>query len=105
MGSVILGYKNSLFQLTGTGTNYAITCWGTIDVATATNAPGNNAEWVELPAPSTEAAYQWNNPMQSVDGKKTLFCGAPFIAYRFTSAALPGQSVTGSVVVQILSVP
>jgi hypothetical protein len=87
-----------LFQLTGTGTGYSVTMYGTIDVATAYDEPGNGHFWFELPAPSTESgvgdAFVWSNPMTLGVGTSALYVNVPLVAVRALSGAGP---VTGTV--------
>lgn len=94
-----------VFQLTGVGTGYAITVFGTIDVATAYNEPGNGGFWFELPAPSTESgvgdAFVWSNPLTLGVGTSALYVNAPLVAVR----ALSAGTVTGTVNLLVFAQP
>jgi hypothetical protein len=93
-----VGWEKFTFQVTGTGTNYAITVYGTFDANTANGVAGA-AEWYELPGTPTDSTIaQWQNPMLSnVPGANAFQCKAPLLAVRATSAATPGNTVTGTV--------
>lgn len=94
-----------LFQLTGTGTGYSVTVYGTIDIPTAYNLPGNNAEWFELPAPSTESGSAWSNPL-TIPDNRALYVTAPLVAIRAVSDTQIGfPGVTGTVSLQVLTTP
>ena len=86
-----------MFQLTGTGTGYSVTMYGTIDADTAYNVPGNGAYWFELPAPSTESgggdAFVWSNPMTLGVGTSALYVQAPLVAVRAVSAGVVAGTV------------
>jgi hypothetical protein len=94
-----------MFQLTGTGTGYAVTVYGTIDVDTAYNEPGNGGFWFELPAPSVEAgggdAFTWSNPLTLGVGTSALYVNAPIVAIRAVSAG----TVTGTVNLLVFAQP
>jgi hypothetical protein len=94
-----------LFQLTGTGTGYAVTLYGTIDIPTAYDEPGNNAEWFEIPSPSTEAQFQWANPMSLEVGQRALQANAHILAFRAVSSTVIGGTITGTVSLQVLAAP
>jgi hypothetical protein len=98
-GDLPMGYKNVLFQLTGVNTAGSVLVFGTIDIPTA---QGLAQEWVPLPAPATEAAYQWSNPLtKAFPGQAVLAVDKPFIAYR----ALSSADFVGNAVLQVLASP
>jgi hypothetical protein len=100
-GIIGIGWKDFLFQLIGAGTGLAVTLYGTIHEPTAlglinpaTSAP--YAEWFVLPAPSTEASAQWNNPISPGPTTCANYVKAPILAVRATSAALLGATPAGT---------
>ena len=99
-----------LFQLIGSGQNYAITVFGTIDQNTASGAinPATGlpyAEWFELPSPSTEATSSWNNPLLTGAQTCALYCNVPLVAIRATSASNINGAAAGSVALLALVSP
>jgi hypothetical protein len=86
-----------LLQLTGTGIGYAVTLFGTIDVATAFNEPGNNAEWFELPSPSVESGFSWSNPLMLSPGGRACYVNTPLVAIRAVSSTIIGFTISGTV--------
>lgn len=88
-------YSKWGFQLTGTGTGYLITLYGTFDRDTAAGTAAS-PQWFELPAPSTEAAFQYANPLANAVGQRVMFCNMPMVAVRAVSSAQPGGA-SGSV--------
>lgn len=89
-----------MFQLTGTGTGYQVTLYGTIDQATGYNEPGNNAEWFELPSPSVESGFAWANPLMIAPGRRACYVNAPLVAVRAVSDNAPGATASGTVELQ-----
>lgn len=87
-----------MFQLTGTGTGYSVTMFGTLDVGTAYNEPGNGGFWFELPAHSVQEAggdvFFWSNPLTLGIGTSALYLNCPLVAVRALSGA---GAVTGTV--------
>lgn len=94
-----------MFQLTGTGTGYAVTLYGTLDVDTAYNNPGNSGAWFELPSPNTESNFSWANPLQIAPGKSTCQVNAHIIAFRAVSSTVIGGTITGSVNLLMFATP
>jgi hypothetical protein len=83
-----------MFQLTGTGTGYAVTMYGTIDEPTARNEAGNGGYWFPLPAPSSETvgdAFAWTNPLTV---GTALYVHAILVGVRAVSGVGP---ITGTV--------
>lgn len=75
-----MGYRNVTFQLlVGDMTAGEITVYGTFDRDTSIDMAEN---WEPLVAPSTEAAFQWSNPLTAQVGQRTLKTDAAYIAYR-----------------------
>jgi hypothetical protein len=95
-----VGWEKFSFQLTGTGTGYAVTVYGTFDYQTSI---GNGTEWFVLPGNSTDATVaQWSNPLQSGPTSCALNVKAPLLAVRATSASAVGFTATGTVTLQML---
>lgn len=92
-----LGWEKFSFQVIGPGTGYAITVWGTYDIATA---EGNGTAWFQLPGnseDSTSAGGTWSNPLLSDNPNNyALEVKAKLRAVRFTSANSLGATATGN---------
>lgn len=99
--NVCSGWEKWVFQLTGSGTGYSVTIYGTLDRDTATGASAS-PQWFALPGNVSEANPVWSNPLTAVN--PALFSNAPLVAVKAVSAALPG-GVTGSVTLQIYVAP
>jgi len=90
-GQLPTNVRSVVFQLIpGDMTVGSVTVYGTTDAATA---GGNGDAWEPIVAPSSEAAYQWTNPLSAQAGQRTLKCDVPYIAYRaLTSADFNGTT-------------
>lgn len=75
--------KVTIQLLPGDMTVGSITVYGTLDAATVV---GNASNWEPLPAPATEAAYQWSNPLTSSPGQRLCAVDKAFSAYRAVSS-------------------
>lgn len=98
-----VGWEKFGLQLTGSGTGYSITVYGTFDQATAL---GEAEEWFILPGNSADATQgQWANPMLSgVNTANSLAVKAPLLALRATADNAPGQTASGTVNLQYIVV-
>lgn len=101
-----IGWEKFSFQLTGAGTGYAITVYGTIDQATSF---GQASNWFILPGEAVDSASgQWANPLLSPDTTggqpiaNALDCKSRLLALRATSAAAPGFTAAGSITLEYL---
>jgi len=99
--NVCTGYEKWVFQLTGSGTGYAVTIYGTLDRDTAAGT-AVTPQWFALPGQSSEASPAWTNPL-TMDSP-ALAVNAPLVAVRAVSSALPGGE-SGSVTLQIFVAP
>lgn len=98
--SEIRGLKDYTIGLSGNGTGLAVTMYFTTDVATAMGLANN---WYLCPAPATEAATQWSNPLVNVVGQNVGFFRANAIALRFVAASVDGVTpITGTTTVNLL---
>src|SRR6202050_98783 len=78
-GDLPMGYKNVQFQLIpGDMTAGSVEIDGTLDQATMLGTADN---WEPIPAPSTEAAFQWTNPLTNQAGQRLLKTDGSYIAY------------------------
>jgi hypothetical protein len=101
--SLVRGCKDFTFGLTGDGVGLAITLYFTTDMDTATGISANPA-WFLCPAPATEAATQWSNPLTNVVGQNVTQFKANCIAFRGVSGLIDGgPPVTGTVNLQMLA--
>lgn len=93
-----LGWEKFTFQLRGSGTGYAITAFGTIDMATA---EGNGNAWQTIPGAAidaTQAGGVWANPMLTDNPDYiTLNNKAPWRAIKFVSDNDTGATAAGSI--------
>lgn len=81
-GDLPVGYKTTMFQLVpGDMSAGSVRIEGTLDANTAAGTAAVPI-WDPIPAPATEAAYQWSNPLVNASGQRLLACDKPFIAYR-----------------------
>lgn len=91
------GWEKFSFQLAGSGTGYAITVYGTYDMATAAGTASN---WFTLPGNAVDAGVAaWANPMIAGNpNAMALEVKAKLVAVRAVSALAVGSSnVTGSI--------
>lgn len=85
VGDLPPGYRNVTFQLVvGSMSAGEVTIWGTMDRDTSIDL---NSAWAPIVSPSSEAAFQWSNPLTSQVGQQLLKTDVPFIGYRATTSA------------------
>lgn len=104
-----------MFQVVGSGTDFSITIYGTIDPVTAyqdfplDQQPPNNygstgSEWFPLPAPAVESGFAWSNPVFKPNNS-ALYVTAPLVAVRAVSDVTIGGTITGSVTLLAFVLP
>lgn len=83
-GDLPMGYKNVWFQLlVGDMTVGGVTVLTTLDQQTMLGVAQN---WEPVVAPSSEAAFQWANPLTSQAGQRLLKADIAGIAYAATTS-------------------
>jgi hypothetical protein len=102
-----LGTDKFNFQISGPGTGYQVTLYGTFHYGTAmglidpdTGLP--YAYWFQLPgAPTDATGGQWYNPMLNTPQASALNCKAGLVAFRGVAAPYLGQTPTGNLYLRV----